>query len=69
MTEEPMVWTSKGNLPVAALEYRTHWEETKDYTKFVERYLLDGEVVKESAHVLTRQGFSSEAIASPLAGA
>ena len=67
--ETPLIWTSKGNLPLSALEYNPHWEETREYVKFVERYLLDGEVVKESAHVLSRQGFSSEAIASSLAGA
>lgn len=68
MTEEPLVWTSKGNLPIAALEYSTLWEETAEYTKFIERYQLDGEVVKESAHVLSRQQITSEAIAQPLSG-
>lgn len=53
---EPLVWTSKGNLPAAMLEYRVRWEETPAYVKLVETYSLDGEVVRESAHALAREG-------------
>ena len=49
---EPLIYTIKGNVPIASLEYATAWERTDEYVKFVERYTLDGEVVKESAHVL-----------------
>lgn len=52
--DEALIYTSKGNLPVAALRLETCWEDTPTYVKFVERYWLDGEVVKESAHVLSR---------------
>lgn len=53
---EPLVWTSKGNLPAAQLHYEVRWEETPEYVKLVETYSLDGEVVRESAHALSRQG-------------
>ena len=56
MTEEPLIWTTKGNLPIASLEYFTGWEDTEKYLKFVERYTLDGEVVKEGAHIYIKQG-------------
>ena len=48
--EQPLIWTSKGNLPVADLTYVPMWEETDDYIKFVETYKLDNEVVKQSAY-------------------
>lgn len=66
MTEAPMIYTTKGNMPVADLEYLTAWQETEDYVKFVEIYKLNGEVVRESAHVLSRHGVTSEAAVSSL---
>lgn len=56
MTNEPLIYTVRGNLPLADLEYRTRWEDAPDYLKFVEMYLLDGEVVRESAHVYIKSG-------------
>ena len=53
--DEPLIWTSKGNLPISALTYQTAWDVQPSYIKFVERYLdATGEVVKESAHVFDR---------------
>lgn len=60
ITDEPLIYTSKGNLPVSSLKLETSWLDTPEYVQFVERYLLDGEVVKESAHVLARTGFSMD---------
>lgn len=60
---EPLIYTAKGNLPIADLSYSTRWERTEDFIKFVETYRLDGEVVKESAHVLALKPLSMEAIA------
>lgn len=59
MNEEPLIWTSKGNLPVAALEYSHAWEETPDYIKFSETYKLDGEVVKQSCHLNLKHGLAT----------
>lgn len=52
----PLVYTTKGNLPADSLMYSTKWVVDPEYIKFVEIYTLDGEVVRESAHVLTRTG-------------
>lgn len=52
---EPLIYTSKGNLPIASLGYETRWVQTDDYIKFIETYRLDGEVVRESAHVLGKK--------------
>lgn len=58
----PLVYTSKGNLPMASLNYEVRWEDTPDYTKLVEVYKLEGEIVKESAHVLSKRGISTDAL-------
>lgn len=52
LADEPLIWTSKGNLPVAALRRVILWEDEPGYVKLIERYYLGDEVVKESADVL-----------------
>jgi hypothetical protein len=48
----PLIYTSKGNIPIAGLQRFVKWEHTDHYHKFVEVYMThDGEVVKESAAV------------------
>lgn len=66
MLETPLIYTSKGNLPEASLRLEPVWLDTKDFTKLTLRYYLGDEVVKESAHVLSKQGIGSEAIAQNL---
>ncbi len=66
MNEEPLIHTTKGNLPVASLVYSTRWEDTPDYVKLVETYTLNGEVVRESAHVLAKRSIFSESLIQSL---
>lgn len=66
MTDAPLIHTIKGNLPVSDLAYQTRWEVTEDFTKLVETYTLDGEVVRESAHVLSHRGLFAEPLTQPL---
>lgn len=55
--DEPLIYTSKGNVPIASLTYETAWEVNDAFIKFVERYRdATGEVVKEGAHVYDRRG-------------
>lgn len=64
---EPLIYTSKGNLPIASLTYSTEWTETPDYVKLREWYTdASGEVVRESAHVLSRHGVAGEGAAAQL---
>lgn len=58
MSDEPLIYTSKGNVPVSSLEHYVQWDDTPEYVKFREVFKdkATGEVVKESAHVLTRKG-------------
>ena len=56
--EQPLVWTSKGNLPISQLEYFTEWQDTPDQVRFIEGYKLDEEIVKRSVHVMIKQGLA-----------
>lgn len=64
--DEPLIYTTRGNLPIASLEYGTHWIDAEDYIKFIEIYTLDGEVVRESAHVYSKRGLLAEPTAAQL---
>lgn len=55
---EPLIYTSRGNLPVSSLVYATRWEETDAFIRFVETYTLDGEVVRESSHFRGKTGLT-----------
>ena len=57
--EVPLIWTTKGNLPVDSLAYRYGWEITEDYYKFEEHYYLDDELVKSNCHVYSTKGVES----------
>ena len=63
---EPLIYTTRGNLPVSSLVYATRWEDAPEYVKFVETYSLDGEIVRESAHVLSKRGLMSESLTAKL---
>ena len=67
--ETPLIWTSKGNLPLSDLTYEVRWERTDTYVKFVEVHTLDGEVVREAAHVLALQPLGQSLFTADLAGA
>ena len=54
--EEPLIYTTRGNLPISSLEYSNKWEDLETCIKFSETYTLDGEVVKQAVHVLMKQG-------------
>ena len=66
MPEVPLIHTVKGNIPIADLEYGTRWEVTDDYTKLVETYSLQGEIVRESSHVLAKHALFGEATSTAL---
>lgn len=57
--DEPLIFTSKGNLPVASLKYTHKWDEDDVAITFIEEYRLDGEVVKRSAHSRLKQGLEA----------
>jgi hypothetical protein len=57
VTEEvPLIWTTKGNVPVSSLEYYIGWDISEEAIVFKEQYRLNGEIVKENAHVKLLKG-------------
>ena len=54
----PMIWTTKGNMPVEFLEYRTEWCDAPDSITMAEIYTHLGEVVRRSVHVYNKTGLS-----------
>jgi hypothetical protein len=64
---EPMIHTLKGNLFINDLDLQVTWEDVpNEYTKCIETYLLDGEIVRQSCHVLHRHGLNSGTTITPL---
>jgi hypothetical protein len=68
MTMEPLIYTTKGNVPESTLNYAHEWIDTPDVMKFIERYTdkASGEIVKESCHVYLKRGMLAEASACNL---
>jgi len=56
MEEKPLIWTTKGNLPISSLQYRHQWTETAAEITLVEEYLLGEEIVKRNVHVMLKRG-------------
>lgn len=54
--ETPLIYTSRGNLPIADLEYRNLREDVPGSVVFVEEYWLGAELVKRAVHVLPVDG-------------
>ena len=52
----PLIYTSKGNLPISDLAYRTEWEDSPEHMIMAEIYEHEGEVVRRSVHVYKKQG-------------
>lgn len=60
-SEIPLIWTSKGNVPLDSLVQEVIWDVQKSYIKVVERYTdASGEIVKEGAHVYSCSGLTGE---------
>ena len=64
--DQPLIWTTKGNLPVADLSYAARWEFSEETIKLIETYKLDDEVVKENAHICLLKGMQSDALITNL---
>ena len=48
---QALIFTTRGNLPISDLTHEVEWRVGADQVIFIERYKLDGDVVKESTHV------------------
>jgi hypothetical protein len=63
---QALIWTSKGNMLESDLDFSTAWEDTPTYTKLTEtwRERATGEIVKQSAHALSKMGVMGDGVAS-----
>lgn len=57
--DEPLIWTTKGNVPIASLKYHHQWILSEDELVFVEEYFDGEEKVKRSVHVLKKIGVAA----------
>lgn len=60
----PLIFTTKGNVPISDLRQEVTWRVEPDQIHFIETYYLGDEVVKQSAHVKILSGASADAITS-----
>lgn len=56
MSDVPLIYTSKGNLPIKDLVYTHFWHEDENSVVLVEEYRLGEEVVKRNAHHKLKRG-------------
>jgi len=65
---EPLVYTTKGNIPAADVRLEAVWEDTPEYTKLVLNYYLGDEVVRNDAHVYSKRGVSVDGVVASIGG-
>ncbi len=66
MSDTPLIWTTKGNIPVADLAYTARWEFSASDIRLIETYKLGDEVVKENAHICLLKGSEAESLITNL---
>jgi len=62
INEKPLIWTTKGNVPLDSLEYYIGWEITDKSITFREEYRFKdtGEVAKQNSHIKLFEGSDVE---------
>jgi len=56
---EPLIFTTKGNLPISSLTHEVEWRIEPERVVFIETYKLDGEIVKQSSHIKILSGVAA----------
>jgi hypothetical protein len=59
----PLIYTSRGNVPLDSVDIKVEWCVEPDYIKLVEKAFdkASGELIKESAHVYSKMGVAGSA--------
>jgi hypothetical protein len=65
--DEPLIYTTLGNVPIKDLQYQHYWLEDDTAITLVEEYRYQGELVKRNAHARLKKGLDA-ALESQLAG-
>jgi len=59
MTDVPLIFTSRGNVPIESLRYEHRWTQNDDMVIFEEFWFAeDGEIVKNNKHALAKKPLS-----------
>lgn len=63
MNDTPLIYTSRGNVPIDSVDIKVEWFIEPDYIKVVEKGYdkTSGELIKESAHVYSKAGVMGSA--------
>lgn len=60
ITQVPMIFTTRGNVPISSVKEMVIWQETKDARICViEHHAEDGEIIKRSVHALAKLGLEA----------
>lgn len=54
-TTKPLIWTTKGNLPVEDLKLHHFWIDNDNETTYVEEWYLGEELVKRNVAVMLKK--------------
>jgi hypothetical protein len=58
MNETPLIFTSKGNVPIDSLRYEHEWIDSPEMLIFHERWFDGSELVKNNAHAYAKQALT-----------
>ena len=53
---QPLIWTTKGNVPVKSTTYTTEWQVSENSIVFIERFHIGAELVRQNVHVNVLKG-------------
>lgn len=59
MNEQPLIYTTKGNLPIAELDQRVVWTDNADETICASELWKGDECVRREVHIYKRTGLSA----------
>jgi hypothetical protein len=54
--DEPLIYTTRGNVPLSSLRHVPGWQVNADEIVFYEEYYAGDELVRRDAHVLKLRG-------------
>jgi len=59
VNEQPLIYTTKGNLPISELDQRVVWTDNADETICASELWLSDECVRREVHIYKRTGLST----------
>lgn len=63
---EPLIYTTKGNVPCNSLRLVPVWEDTPDYAKVNVQYFDGDELVRNDVYVYDKKGIAATGVAASI---